>query len=141
MIGKKVRLAACCCGSLTAEASGEPVIVLMCSCEQCQRRTGSAFGVSTYWKKENVRLSGEAKCFVRDGQEGRKIGLYFCPNCGSTVYWHSPRRPDGIGIAYGAFVDGELPAPVMSMWEKRKHSWAIPPGDEHHFENPPTVSR
>jgi hypothetical protein len=88
-----------------------------------------------------VRLSGEAKCFVRDGQEGRKISLYFCPNCGSTVYWHSRRRPDGIGIAYGAFVNDELPAPVMSMWEKRKHSWVVAPGHEHHLEKPLTVPR
>jgi len=36
------RVARCSCGSLRAETVGEPIIVVTCFCEECQRRTGSA---------------------------------------------------------------------------------------------------
>ena len=35
------RIAHCCCGSLRAETTGEPVFVGACHCTECQRRTGS----------------------------------------------------------------------------------------------------
>jgi hypothetical protein len=58
------------CGSLRAATVGEPLIVVTCFCEECQRRTGSAFGISTYWMRANVELSGLATRYVREGQEG-----------------------------------------------------------------------
>jgi hypothetical protein len=49
------------CGSLRAEATGEPAPVVACHCTECQRRTGSAFGVSTIFWKEQVRTEGPSK--------------------------------------------------------------------------------
>ena len=117
------RIAHCSCGSLRAVASGEPVVVGMCHCEQCQRRTGSAFGVSVYFKQDLVRLSGPSTVFVRDGQDGRKLTQHFCPTCGSTIYWIADIRPGYIGVALGAFFDPHFPAPVRSVWEQSRHDW------------------
>jgi hypothetical protein len=55
------RIARCCCGSLRAEASDEPALVAACHCMECQRRTGSPFGVGTYFRKEQVRTEGSSK--------------------------------------------------------------------------------
>ena len=127
------RLAHCCCGALRAETIGEPLLVVACSCEQCQRRTGSVFGVSTYWMRTHVKTSGPTMCFVREAQEGRKVRFYFCPNCGSTVYWELPDlRPDRLGVAGGAFFDTDLPPPTLSVWERSRHDWVSVPA-EHHF--------
>src|SRR6516165_7724643 len=98
------RVAHCNCGSLRAATVGEPIIVVTCFCEECQRRTGSAFGISTYWMLSNVELSGSATRYVREGQEERKVTYYFCPKCGSSVYWVLDRRPQ-IGISGGSFFD------------------------------------
>jgi len=35
------RIAHCSCGSLRAEATGDPALVRACHCMECQRRTGS----------------------------------------------------------------------------------------------------
>jgi hypothetical protein len=118
-----VRVAHCCCGGLRVEAIGDPVIVAACHCRQCQRRTGAAFGVSAYFPKEQVRIGGTSKVFVRDGQDGRKIRAHFCPDCGSTVYWDADFRPDYYGIAVGAFADPTFPAPRWSVWEEARHPW------------------
>jgi hypothetical protein len=80
------RIAHCCCGSLRAEATGEPVFVGACHCTECQRRTGSPFGVSTYFLKEQVRTDGPSKIYVRGSDSGRKIEIHFCPHCGTSVF-------------------------------------------------------
>jgi hypothetical protein len=135
------RIAHCCCGSLRAKAIGEPIFVVACFCEECVRRTGSTFGVSTYWLRENVEVSGSATRYERDCQEGRKARLYFCPTCGSTVYWDLDRRPDALGIAAGAFFDPDFPAPTASVWERSKPGWIDIPAGTHFDQNPPPRAR
>ena len=71
------RIAHCCCGSLRAEANGEPVLVHVCNCTERQRRTGSVFGVSSFFPKTEVHTHGPSKVYVRDGQEGRKLRCIF----------------------------------------------------------------
>jgi hypothetical protein len=117
------RNARCCCGSLRVETSGEPAAVVACHCGECQRRTGSPFGVGAYFPRANVRTEGPSKVYVRDGQEGRKLRMHFCPTCGTNLYWEADRRPDDIGVAVGAFVDPNFPAPTRSVWEESRNDW------------------
>lgn len=132
------RVAHCACGELRAKTVGEPLIIITCFCEECQRRTASVVGVSTYWMRENVELSGRATRYVREGQGGRKVSTYFCPRCGSSVYWELPdRRPGQLGIAGGSFFDVNFPAPAMSVWERSKPSWISVSTLERFPENPP----
>jgi hypothetical protein len=42
------RTAHCSCGALRVEVAGEPDAVVACHCGQCQRRTGSVFGVGAF---------------------------------------------------------------------------------------------
>jgi hypothetical protein len=117
------RIAHCCCGSLRAEATAEPAFVAACHCTQCQRRTGSPFGVSTYFPKAQVRTEGPSKVYVRGSDAGRKIEIHFCPNCGSSVFWYAEVVPELIGIAFGTFADPSMPWPALSVWEATRHPW------------------
>ena len=117
------RIAHCCCGSLRAEALAEPTAVGACHCTECQRRTGAPFGVVAFFAKEHLRTEGPSKVYVRDGQEGRKVHMHFCPNCGTTVYWEADLRPGWIGVALGAFADPTFPRPTGSVWEETRHPW------------------
>ncbi len=117
------RTARCACGRLSVTAEGEPSIVLVCHCTECQRRTGAPFGVGAYFPKEKVAVSGESKLFTRPGGDGRKMFNRFCPECGTTVYWESELLPGAYGIALGAFADPGFPPPARSVWEEKKHAW------------------
>jgi hypothetical protein len=117
------RVAHCSCGSLRAEANGEPVVVQVCNCIECQRRTGSVFGVSSIFLKSEVQTQGPSKVYIRDGQSGRKVRLHFCPDCGTTVYGEPEVRPDFIVIFVGAFADPNVPEPTRSIWEQSQHPW------------------
>ena len=116
------RIARCCCGSLTAQADGEPAVVSLCHCIECQRRTGAPFGVGAYYEAGQVRLSGPASVYERE-VEGRKLAFRFCPNCGSTVYWEAASHPGRYAIAVGAFADPHFPAPARSVFERSRHDW------------------
>ena len=35
--------------------------------------------------------------FIRTADSGRKVHMYFCPTCGSTVYWKADGAPSWIG--------------------------------------------
>jgi hypothetical protein len=48
------RLATCACGQLTASCSGNPISVSLCHCLQCQRRTGSTYGIAAFFQRVNV---------------------------------------------------------------------------------------
>ena len=49
-------------------------------------------------------MPGPQKSSARDGGSlDGKVRTYFCPNCGSTVYWKADRLPDFIAVAVGLF--------------------------------------
>ena len=127
------RTAQCHCGALRVIASGEPDFINACHCQACQRRTGAVMHSGAYYKKEQVRPEGSAKLYTRH-VEGttRTIRYYFCPECGSNVYWHADGRPDHVGVAIGCFADPNFPRPQYSVWEETKHGWVgLPPGAQH----------
>jgi len=129
------RTAHCCCGALRVEASADPDAVAACHCGECQRRTGSVFGVGAIFKRESVRAEEPSKMYVRDGQEGRKVKMHFCPTCGTTVFWEADLRPDHIGVAVGAFHDAIFPPLTVSVWEESKHGWVVFTHDLAHSLN------
>ena len=53
------RTASCACGQLRVECDGDPVGVSLCHCTECQKRTGSAFGIACLFTIGRVHLSVE----------------------------------------------------------------------------------
>ena len=123
--------ARCSCGALTLRVDGPSRLIVACHCTECQRRTGSPFGVGAFYPQSEVAISGAAGEFARVGPTGGRVLTYFCPNCGSSVYWKTDRAPDFIAIAVGAFADSDYPQPTRSIWESASHPWAQLDADAH----------
>lgn len=120
----KTRVASCSCGQLTVTTRGEPVRVSICHCLACQRRTGSVFGVQARFPRDAAEIAGDSKAYVRIGDEGNEVTFHFCPVCGATVHYAVAGYDDGrIAIPVGAFADPQFPAPSVSVYETRRHSW------------------
>jgi hypothetical protein len=125
--------AQCSCGAITLSLAQPSRLVVACHCIDCQRRTGAPFGVGAFYAIDAVTISGSSKEFARAGMSGGKVRSYFCPDCGSTVYWKSDGLPALIGVAVGTIADPNYPAPVRSVFEQSKHAWVDlnGPGVEH----------
>jgi len=120
------RTATCGCGGLRVTATGEPYGSPQCHCLACQRRRGSPFGVSAYFRDDQVTVEGDSRSFSRRGSSGAELTNFFCPTCGTTVFWRTALHPDGIGVAVGCFADPAFPAPLRSVWEATRHHWVAP---------------
>jgi hypothetical protein len=118
-----IRLATCVCGQLTASCSGDPAQVSLCHCLACQRRTGSTYGIAAFYPRENVRVAGDATAYTRPSDSGYTVTSYFCPHCGSTVYWEPRRKPEMVAVAVGAFADPAFPAPAQAVYAEHRHRW------------------
>jgi hypothetical protein len=101
----------------------------MCHCLDCQRCTGSIFGVQARYAKGQVSVEGPVARFARKADSGNTITFNFCPSCGSTVFWELSGLPGFIAVAVGAFAAPDFPEPRISLFESRRHSWATVPAN------------
>jgi hypothetical protein len=117
------RTARCCCGECSITVEGEPSLNAICNCTSCRKRTGSAFGWSSYFPDDKiVAKRGVMNIYSRQGDAGYQRS--FCANCGTTLYWKSfGFLPDQTGIAGGCFVETPLPAPVFSSQDSDRCAW------------------
>ena len=127
-----VHIAHCACGQLRVEAQGEPLRVNLCHCLECQRRTGSPFGIGAWYAKSDLRITGNYKTFTRP-IDGRTVSNHFCPNCGSNMLWEASKREGLIAIAVGMFGDPTFPPPARSIFEEVKHPWIELTGEMEHL--------
>lgn len=120
------RAAACCCGQLRIRCAGDPRLVALCHCLECQRRTGAPFGIAAFFDSEAAEPAGESRTFRRGSDSGHPITFHFCGTCGSTVYWYPARMPALVAVAVGCFADPAFPAPTRSVYEQHRHAWVAP---------------
>ena len=126
-----MRRAACSCGQLHLAIGGESVRVSVCNCLECQRRTGAVISNQARFLREQVTFGGQAKAWKRIAESGNELTFYFCPTCGSTVYWENEGLAGYILVAVGNFADPNFPAPTVVVWEQSRHPWIRLPADGH----------
>lgn len=121
------RTASCSCGQLRVVCLGEPRKVSLCHCLECQKRTGSVYGIAAFFPRIDAAAEGRSRRYERSSDSGHGVAFHFCPDCGSTVFWEPERRPEEIAVAVGAFADPSFPAPTQSVWNERRHPWVTVP--------------
>ena len=121
--------ATCCCGQTAIVVEGIPKLHVVCHCDDCKKRSGSAFGVSAYFADSQViRKKGDTTIYEID-TETTKQKRYFCSSCATTLYWKMlkfdqiPGITNMTGISAGCFDAKALPAPTMSASHSEKCAW------------------
>jgi hypothetical protein len=123
----------CLCGAVRYRVSGstDPTPTGACHCTLCQRRTGSAFGISAYFPDANVKITqGALKTYqYRSDESQRWIKTEFCPTCGTTLTWTAEAVPGMRGISGGTFDDPNWFAVTVHTWTRSALQWMVyPPG-------------
>lgn len=93
------------------------------------------FASQARFSRTQVTAEGQSTQWRRHGESGDYATFHFCPTCGSTVYWEPNAMPDAVMVAVGAFADPAFPPPHVSVYEERRHPWAVNVGAlpmEHH---------
>ncbi len=132
----------CQCGELRYEIRAEPLSVYVCHCTECQRQSGSAFGMSVIVPRPAmVFTSGAPKRWARTTERGTTIEGESCATCGVRVV-HHPSANDTISVLKpGTLDDTRWLVPVGHIWTGSAQPWVSIPKDGVNFEGHPEVPR
>ena len=128
----------CQCGGIRYEVTGAPQQVCVCHCMDCQRQSGSAFGMAFVVDEADFRLNrGELKTYASKSDTGRaKLGA-FCPGCGTRIYHKPEWRKGMVSVRAGTLDDTSMLQPDIHIWTASKQPWVTIPDDmEAHEKNP-----
>ena len=127
-------IAKCACEAVQLVLDGISDERHLCCCDDCQRRTGSAFGISWYYERARVlSRRGDVGTFERVGTNGSHYAFHFCRSCGTTVFWDE-LGTDRVGIAGGCIPAAEHIGPQDVVWAISRPVWYSPPKDIIWFE-------
>lgn len=123
------KIAKCCCERCFIEVTGEPEFHGVCHCTNCKKRTGSAFGISSYFKNEYIlEKHGAFNCYsLHNAEQNHNQERFFCSHCGTTLYWTISTSPELTGIAGGCFVGEGLGEPKYSLNHSQICKWLFFP--------------
>jgi hypothetical protein len=125
----------CLCGAVRYRVTAEPVRASICHCRNCQRRTGSAFGIGAYFRQADVEFQDSMKSFeYRSDESGRWLRTEFCPNCGTTLSWTAEVLVGLRAIAGGSFDDPNWLQIDRHGWTRSKQKWFVCPPQVLVFE-------
>src|SRR5262245_47228044 len=121
------RTASCACGALRVTAVGAPEVVNACSCLNCQKRSGSAFSYTAFFRNDAIRIEGEARPYRETRAAGRWHEVHFCVRCGVGGVSRLEVFPHLTGVAVGCFADPSFDAPSGFYWGSRRLPWLPAP--------------
>ena len=119
----------CQCGSLRYVLTAEPVRVVACHCKECQRQSGSAFGLSMLVTRDILTVTGPTKRFTRIADSGNPNTGVFCPECGVRIYHIPAYAQDMFVLKPGTLDDTSWVRPTHFVWMKSAQGWVpVPEG-------------
>ena len=116
----------CQCGKIRYEIRAQPLTLYACHCQECQKQSSSAFGMSMPVPRDAVIiLQGQPKQWKRVSDSGREVICFFCGDCGTRLF-HNPTRNTKItNIKPGTLDDTSGLKPVGNTWTQSAQKWVI----------------
>lgn len=122
-----VRSGGCLCGQFRFTATGEPDVVGLCHCKDCQRQTTSAFSIIAVFDQAAVATKGRLSSFTTIGEHGRPVRRSFCPDCGAGVISEADFFPGKSLLKCGSFDEVGWVKPAVSLYRDRAQPWQTLP--------------
>ena len=127
----------CLCGKIRYEATGEPAMVAVCHCKNCQKQAGSAYSIIAGWPRDGVKITGEMATDHDTGDSGGTVLRKFCATCGSPIVSDVGGMPALLFVKAGTLDDTSGLKPSVHLFCESKQPWvAIEPGVPQVPRNP-----
>jgi hypothetical protein len=127
----------CTCGRVRYRLREDPIAFYACHCTDCQRESGSAFGLSMIVRREAIEpLQGELRLVALGKPDGRESRTVRCAHCGTRLWSEPVEFPQVRTLRPGTLDDPRAYEPFGNMWTASAHAWAsFAPGPR--FERQP----
>jgi hypothetical protein len=128
---------ACQCGQLQLQLRSAPLFSYACHCQDCQKRTGSAFSMGLVCAAEGIAIDGQLSSWTRTSEDGHTNTRYSCADCGNIIYGASTASEGLWKLQTGLLDDTSDLHPEVHIWTCRKQAWLALPPDVPVFERQP----
>jgi hypothetical protein len=116
--------AKCACGAVTIAVKGPVYSMFMCSCEDCQKATGSGHSAVFVTDPSSLTAMGATQSFARPAASGATFTRHFCPTCGTPLYGTSSRAERSVMIPVGLFgADAPWFVPTQLIFSRSHRDW------------------
>jgi hypothetical protein len=128
----------CLCGAVRYRvAPGLRMKPYACHCTDCQRRSGSAFGIQLGVMSDNLSVTGSIIEGEHVQPSGARAGIFACAKCLTRLYTTNDRRPGIANLRAGTLDNSPDLVPATHLWVKSKQSWISLPDDAHVLDEQP----
>jgi hypothetical protein len=125
----------CMCGACRYELRAAPFMVYVCHCTDCQRQSGSAFGMSMPASRDALFVTqGDPARFERTMASGRTGVIRFCGICATRLFTESTEA--FVAVRPGTLDDTSWLVPAAQNWVRSAHRWAFVGDIPSYPENP-----
>ena len=128
----------CLCGAVRYMVNDEPLAVYACHCTDCQKRSGSAFGLSMWVRRNAIKVTrGEAVLHASSHSDGRPRAGRVCAQCGTRLWSEPDDRPELAVVRPGTLDDTSSLRPVAHLWTRSAQPWVVVPEDAVRYDTQP----
>lgn len=116
--------ASCACGAVSVSVRGRVDAMFLCSCDDCQRATGTGHAAAAMVDRDAVSATGETRSFTRPAASGAAFTRYFCPTCGTPLFAATTRAPDRLLLPVGLFgAQSDWFVPSQMIFSRSHREW------------------
>ena len=130
----------CLCGAIRYRLSDEPLTLYACHCTDCQRSSGSAFGLSMIVSRTALDLfQGELQRYAVTMRDGRQKHGTFCGTCATRLWGEPVKFPQVVNIEPGTLDDTSWLRPGCHVWTQHAQPWVKFSHADVVFEQQPSL--
>jgi hypothetical protein len=131
----------CACGTIRYKLTASPLIVHACHCRDCQRLTGGPLVINIWIERAFVESGDVApKSFRLPAGSGKHHDVFFCENCGTTLWSSYQIAPgDALFVRAGTLDNAEAVTPDVHIFTRSKLPWLKLPQEVRAFDSIYTI--
>jgi len=119
----KIHTGGCLCGKIRYEASGAPVVVAHCHCEDCQRASGAGHTTGAMFATAQFKITGRFAEYTLVSNAGNQVTKVFCPTCGSPIFGRNDGMQGFVTVSLGTMDESSEFEPEVVIFASNKKPW------------------
>ena len=100
-----------------------------CHCHDCQRRTGSAFGIQLGVAEADLSVEGDVVEGRHVQPSGAIASIFACSACLTRLWTSNDQRPGFVNLRAGTLDNSSEIEPAAHFWVSSKQPWIVLPAD------------
>jgi hypothetical protein len=132
-----VRTGRCLCGACSYEIDGDPIVVAICCCTDCQRLSGTGHSTGAMYLESRIRLFCEPSTYAMQSEAGNTVTRLFCGTCGSPLLGKNTGMPGVMTVSLGTLDESEGMLPQVEIFVRTRREWDRPNPAIQSFDTQP----